>query len=140
MIIQNVKIVGENQTLELDRNSTENLILETVFLGNQNLSVQTHVQVDSPVQERGYWTKPLVNVIISGFAIEKQGVPMSLAENKIRLNRFVVPNRWFSLICDNGTPQDILITSSVLYDKMTYKTNNPAFCRFTINAVARQAE
>jgi len=139
MIIQNVKIVGEQQTLELDRNSTENLILESVFLGNQNLTTQSHTIADSPVNERGYWTKPLRNIIITGYAIEKQGVLFSLAENKIRLNRFVKPNQWFSLICDNGNPLDVLITSSVLYDKI-YKTNNPAFCRFTINGIARQAE
>jgi hypothetical protein len=130
-MIENVKIIGANQTIEIDRTKTVNYVLDTVFLGNKDTNYTLINTIDLLGVERDVWYKKLCDVEINGWAIEDYKDKESMTRRKVRLNRFIIPKTQMTLICDDGTPLPFWVTQSVRYGT-TEQDNNSAFCKFQI--------
>lgn len=137
MIVQNVSITSETQTLEFSGVPTDGLVLDRFVQGDAALMMGTQQHAPTQGTERTYYAKPIVNVQVMGWVYN--GQTTSLVEHKIRLNRFVKPGEWVDMLIDGAESKRVLITESVKYGT-TRGQNNDQFCWFAINGVEEQVE
>ena len=136
-MIENVKLIGKNQTIELDRTKTQNYVLDTVNVGDRDTGFSTVRTHDYIGLERDIWYKRLTSIEIVGYVIADHRDAESMERRKMRLNHFVVPERKITAVLDDGNEIDFVITESVRYGA-THTENNDAFCKFMITGLYRQ--
>ena len=135
-MIENVKIIGQRQTLEIDRTKTTDYVLDTVNIGDRNTQYSLIDTLDLVGLERDIWYKRLSAIEITGWVIQDEKDHDSLPRRKRRLNHFVVPNRGYTIEYEDKTFQ-FIATESIRYGKTT-KDNNEAFCHFKITGLYRR--
>jgi hypothetical protein len=136
-MIENVKLTGRNQTIEIDRTKTENYVLDTVNLGDKDTSYSLVNTIGLVGVERDIWYKKLSNIEITGWVVADHRDTESMERRKMRLNHFVIPKTQINMVYDGTNEIDFIITESIRYGK-TDKDNNEAFCKFQITGLYRR--
>ena len=133
-MIENVKITGHNQILEMDRTKTPDYVLDTVDFGERDTQYSLVNTIGLIGLERDIWFKRLSAVVITGWVIRNDRDVTSLQRCKRRLNHFVIPNRQYTIQCDSADIIQFLATESIRYGT-SESDNNEAFCKFQITGV-----
>jgi hypothetical protein len=136
-MIENVKLTRGNQTIEIDRVTTEDYVLDTVNFGEKDTNYTILNTLDIVGVERDIWYKKLSVIEITGWVVVDDRNYMSMARRKMRLNRFVIPKAEMKVVCDGSKEIDFLVTESIRYGK-THTENNEALCRFMISGLYRK--
>jgi hypothetical protein len=143
-MIENIKLIGRRQTIEIDREKTQNYVLDTVDLGERDTSYTLVNTLDIVGVERDIWYKRLSNIEITGYVIADERDAESMERRKIRLNNFVVPKTELKAIYQESGNRsqkteviDFIVTESIRYGK-THTENNEAFCKFQITGLYRK--
>ncbi|MDR0326690.1 MAG: hypothetical protein LBI05_00175 [Planctomycetaceae bacterium] len=136
-MIENVKLTGRNQTIEIDRTKTTNYVLETVNLGEKDTAYSTIRTNEIIGLERDIWYKQISNIEIVGWVIADSRDAESMERRKMRFNHFVIPNTQLKMVYDGINKIDIFVTESIRYGK-SHAENNDAFCKFQITGVYRR--
>jgi len=136
-MIENIKLIGKNQTIEIDRTRTQNYVLDTVNVGDRDTGFSTIRTHDIIGLERDIWYKRLTKVQIVGYVIADHRDAESMERRKMRLNHFVVPATELTVVMDCVKNIKFVVTESVRYGA-THTENNDAFCKFMITGIYRQ--
>jgi len=136
-MIENIKLIGKNQTIEIDRSKTENYVLGTVNFGEKDTSYSLVNTLDIVGVERDIWYKRLSNIEIVGWVVADHRDKESMELRKMRLNHFVVPKTQIKMVYDGNDDIDFVITESIRYGK-SHADNNEAFCKFQITGLYRR--
>ena len=135
-MIENVKLTGRNQMIEIDRIKTKNYVLDTVNLGEKNTAYSLVNTIGLIGVERDIWYKKLSDIEITGWVIADDRDAESMERRKMRLNHFVIPTTQLHMVYDGINTIDFIVTESIRYAK-AYQDNNEAFCKFQITGLYR---
>ena len=136
-MIENIKLTGKNQTIEIDRTKTKNYVLDTVNFGEKDTAYSLVQTIGLVGVERDIWYKKLSAIEITGWVVADDRDAESMQRRKMRLNRFVIPKIEMNVVCDDGSEIDFIVTESIRYAK-SYNDNNEAFCKFQITGLYRR--
>ena len=140
-MIENIKLIGENTTIEMDRTKTDDFVLDIVDIGSDDTNYKLVNSIDVVGVEMDIWYHTISTITITGFVLNGGKGENSLARRKMLLNRFVVPNRKIKFVSKNEITQkltelEFIVSQSVRYGT-TEQTNNEEFCGFMITGKHR---